>query len=496
MLSNYTFIILTHNAQNISYLKDSYNRKTQHYTFINKSKNHYDYFLLLSCCQNSSILFLECSKNYEVIAGYSGIGNYDFAQNRLNYTILQHFTQNEAQLSIIEELNINIKLQFETHNLVINIPKTQKPYRDNNINSLIPDIKIKQIKLEYELYRLQPVAFNKYYEIRQKYYFPLPITSTSIMTFHAIIGSKNNDFADCVNNNFPSYNDFIEKWEEGLYNNFTNEKLSVHPNSKGKFEFLIRLFQHPDIQKYIYTFLERNYYRNYKERTRVKPSKELTEIFIGNNTFMLQLLITPVFRKRSPKELGHWENDISEIRRSNFTYWTIKHLLSSGYIYNNCLYKIKDMQDIYNLYMLFYKNSKSIYEKDIIIRYIYYLKEHTNENIPLLIPEFRYGGSRKKHIYRLDFLIINIPQNQIVGIELSPNYHIVGDTDAKIIEKWEYEIAKRNKYFDNYNIVTKTFTSSMLSNLEECWSDILLYLKPIEEFSNNSSYNKLMSIKL
>lgn len=490
----YKYIILVHNNDALKYIRSSLLNQKEHYYYVNRSINHFDYFNLLSIEEHTNILFIECNNQYEAIKGYAGIGYFDFEREHLRYIINKSIEIHEPELELLNSLEINIANQFSIHNLVINVTKKIKPYNDNRIVGKSKEIRERLISLEVELYKQLPLAFNTYYELRQKHYYEQPITKGSLMGFHSIIGSHNDTYADCVNNKFTNFEDFIEKWENGLYIRY-QKALEYSPKMCGIF-FLITLFQNEIIQKYIYTFLERNYYRNYTERIRQKPAKHLTELYIGDNNATYLILITPVFRKRYLFDEEHWENDVSEIRRCKFPYWTIPHLLEAGYIYNNHNYKTPTLADILNFYKGFYNRSNSPYEKKFLEKYAYYISEHFGENIPLLIPEFRYGGAQKKHLYRLDFLIINVCENRIIGIELSPNHHISEDSNTSVIEKWEYEIAKRNKFFETYEITTITYTSSMLRNIDDCWNKILPYLKPIDEFSISSSYDDLMNIRL
>lgn len=495
---NFNYLILIKNHDVIKYVKDSYINETEHQYYINKSTNHFDYYNLLKCKDNSSVLFVECNKLYKIVNGYSGICCYNEQKDCLNYYIIKKFNIDDEELKVLENSSLDIANQFKINNLIINVDKVKKPYNEKSLSEYEFEVRKKLINLAYALYQQRPIAFNEFVNIKKIYYGYEPVNKNTLLSFHAKIGNKNNTFADCVNNQFQSFDSFMKKWEEGLFEQYRKIINSNRTEeSKNNIRFLVALFQNNEVQKYIFLFLERNFYRNYKARIRKKPIQQLTELYIGDNTNTFHLLITPVFRSPRPLEEKHWQNDISEIRRTNFTYWTVNHLMNSGFIYNNELKKLDELKDVFIFYKFWWKNSKSPYEKEFICKYTNFLANTTEyKNIPLLIPEFRYGGQEPKHIYRLDFLIINIVEEKIIGIELSPNHHIEGKNASQTIDNWEYEIAKRNCFFDKYSITTITFTSSMLENIDNCWEKVLPYLQPINEFSDQSYYDELMKINL
>lgn len=85
------------------------------------------------------------------------------------------------------------------------------------------------------------------------------------------------------------------------------------------------------------------------------------------------------------------------------------------------------------------------------------------EDVPLLIPEFRYGGQAAKHEYRLDFCVIDADSMDKIGFELSPwSTHgeltgIAGKTqkavNAEALANFEREMKKH-----------KTSSESMMSS--------------------------------
>ncbi len=65
--------------------------------------------------------------------------------------------------------------------------------------------------------------------------------------------------------------------------------------------------------------------------------------------------------------------------------------------------------------------------------------------------------------------------------------------------KWEREMDKRNKYWEEYNITVLTFTDLMLQNIDECFNKVqeLLLIKAQDILlDNRNAQTKLDSIIL
>lgn len=80
-------------------------------------------------------------------------------------------------------------------------------------------------------------------------------------------------------------------------------------------------------------------------------------------------MIEPVLRN------GSWTNDRSEIRKANYNYWTIGHIMATGLIDSRSEqpHKFKEPENFLEFYSeLIKKTSKSPYEKEICDRYINY----------------------------------------------------------------------------------------------------------------------------
>ena len=111
--------------------------------------------------------------------------------------------------------------------------------------------------------------------------------------------------------------------------------------------------------------------------------------------------------------------------------------------------------------------------------------------IPLLIPELRYGGLQTQHRYRLDFTIINPYTLQKQGFEFSPlvnTWVLIQDKGKKSKEinlearaNFEKEMQKHKEYYRKFNIFTLIYTDSDLQNLDQIFEEMQQYLKPEHE---------------
>lgn len=305
----------------------------------------------------------------------------------------------------------------------------------------------------------------------------------SLQSLHNTIGSKNNTFVDSIRTEFINPKDFEAQWIKGLCDSYGDR---VYEGANGQYQYIIlEIMKYPICRKYIHRFLERNFYRNLKERKRYKPSENLWEVWFGSNPLYWGILISPAYRN------DIWTNDVSEIRRADYEYWTIGHILETGIVVPNNPkpFQFSDLQAFINFYeQIVMRLSKSEYEKEIMRRYFEYLKIKSDvENTPLLIPEFRFDNDQIVHKYRLDFTILNPFTRQLIGFEISPqstHMNIKGirsktqiQMNEDIKAQWEKEMAKRNEFFKQYGVTTITFTDSNLQNIDDCFDTIKEYLE-------------------
>ena len=254
----------------------------------------------------------------------------------------------------------------------------------------------------------------------------------------------------------------------------------------GHFENLEFIRQHRLVFEYVLLFLRRTYLREYENLSKPRPSVERATIWIGQERASYGLLVTPRFRD------GAWENDKSEIRRFDRTYWTIGHVLKTGLVIPGVDERISFTT--VDQYLAFFKNtlvraSGSTHEMEIASRYCNFVRAASDPlRVPLLIPEFRYAGIETKHQYRLDFCVIHPYEGTRVGFELSPwstHGKITGTrnkTQAQINEEaksnFEDEMQKAKSFFRRHGIVVLIYTDSDLSHPQTVFDDIARFLHP------------------
>lgn len=318
-------------------------------------------------------------------------------------------------------------------------------------------------------------------------------------SLNALIGSRNDDFFDLKHEVITSQDQFVSRWLHGL-------KISALKDGVASDLWLWnRVKAHKQLQDYTLLFLRRSYLKHFDELSKNRPPVEEAEIWIGQQNANYGLLVTPRFRN------GQWENDKSEIRAFKKGYWTIGHVMETGLVIpgKEKIFKFNDIDQ----YLLFFqdtlvRNSGSPYEYEIAGHYCDYVASCPDpESIPLLIPEFRYAGLAAKHVYRLDFLVMNPYSLDKVGFELSPwSTHgylkkIGGLTQKKINEmaadNFAKEMRKHRAYFKEHGVFCLIFTDELLKDTKNLFDEeILPYLQPekpqvqlsfeiLEEFSNS-----------
>jgi len=191
-------------------------------------------------------------------------------------------------------------------------------------------------------------------------------------------------------------------------------------------------------------------------------------------------------------QISQWENDKSEIRHFKPLYWSIGHVMETGLVIpgKNERIKFSSVDEYLNFFLnVLVRNSGSKYEYELAALYRdYVLSSLVPENIPLLIPEFRYGGLSFKHLYRLDFTIIDPIELNKIGFELSPwsSHGYIAKTQG-LSQKEINEIAKNNfekemekhkAFFRKYGIFVLIYTDSDLANLDKIFADMRDFLEP------------------
>ncbi len=305
----------------------------------------------------------------------------------------------------------------------------------------------------------------------------------SNLSLNAKIGGKHAKFYDIRHEVVLSPEQFIALWFDGLMRHLDGKKFKENSN---EYDLLIKIQKNKIMEKYVLLFLERTYLRKYDELSKIRPRPEEAEIWIGQENANYGLFVTPRYR------YNQWENDGSEVRKFKPTYFTIGHILKTGLVIPN----EEDLIDFITVdaYLNFFKNvivrnSGSDYEKKIAKLYCEYVNQSENPHeVPLLIPEFRYGGIDKKHKYRLDFTVINPYTLDKYGFELSPwsTHGYLSKTKEKTQKQinleaqqnFEDEMKKHKEYYRKHGVYAFIYTDSDLKDIKSVFEDIKRYLQP------------------
>jgi len=305
----------------------------------------------------------------------------------------------------------------------------------------------------------------------------------NLLSFHAYIGKNNNTFVDSVRTRFGGPEEFIAKWVGGLHSSLDSLRAQGKTGYQGRLlgdEVVLRCLEDPVLRAYTFSFLERNFYRNYIERTRHKPDDALWSVWFGSGNLCWGLVIAPSLRN------DEWTNDKSQMRREGYTYWTVGHVLEVGLIdpTSPSPMRFGSLEQFTTFYQSVLKRlSASPYEQAISARYLGYLKSsNAPTQEPLLIPEFRYAGKERKHEYRLDFTVLNGHTFDFTGFEISPaSTHMSvkrssektqAELNSELRSAWEHEVKKRNDYFHRFALAVVTFADSELSSIDACFEVI------------------------
>ncbi|SFW82752.1 topoisomerase [Chitinophaga sancti] len=306
----------------------------------------------------------------------------------------------------------------------------------------------------------------------------------SEFSLHGKIGGKFADYIDIKNEVIYSSDHFISLWLQG-YEEDLKARGSNKENSSTYDTYLL-LRKYKVFKDYLFLFLERTYLRNFEALSKKRPKVEEAEIWIGQTNANYGLMVTPRFVN------GQWENDKSEIRHFKKPFWSIGHVLETGLLIPNKDAKIpfRDIPEYLNFFQnVIVRASGSKYEMELAEHYSnYVINSERPENVPLLIPEFRYEGIEVVHKYRLDFTIIEPSELNKIGFELSPwstHGHLTktaGLTQKAINEmarnNFEKEMKKHKDFFKKHGIFALIYTDIDLTDTGKIFSDMKKYLEP------------------
>jgi hypothetical protein len=189
---------------------------------------------------------------------------------------------------------------------------------------------------------------------------------------------------------------------------------------------------------------------------------------------------------------AEWENDESEIRAVKFKYWIIGHVMETGL----CIpdedekYEFDSVSEFLKFFRAQVRLTKSKHQKALAAKYTEFVSNSGKpEDVPLLIPELRYDGSGRKHVYRLDFFTINPFTIEKIGFEISPwstHGKLTGKNKTLIklnkeaLANFEREMKKIRAYFKKYKLPIFHFTDTDLVDMDNVWKEIVVHLDPGE----------------
>jgi hypothetical protein len=331
--------------------------------------------------------------------------------------------------------------------------------RDPNVTARNMTIKV----MKEELRALQPKVFPE-------------VGRYTELSLNAYIGSKAAEFIDLKNEIITTPEHYIHCWLRGMENASKDYEQEIKTDLKDP--------ENINFKKYVFIFLKRSFLKHYNELHKKRPEIDGSEFWFGVNDAHYGLFVTPRWNGIN------WENDKSEMRAVKFKYWTIGHVMEAGLCIpdENDKYEFTKIEDYLDFFKAQARLTKSKYQIEIAKRYIeYVLASDKSEDIPLLIPEIRYDGSGRKHVYRLDFMVINPFTMEKVGFEISPwsthgklsgKHKTLIELNVEALGNFEKEMKKIRAYFKKYSVPIFHFSDSDLVNLDNVWSEIQDYLDP------------------
>lgn len=304
-------------------------------------------------------------------------------------------------------------------------------------------------------------------------------------SLNATYGGKHAEYIDIKNEVIDTPEQFVALYFQGFLR--TLEGLGIYARAGNRYyDAYVHVRKHKKVLKWLRLFLTRTFLRQYDALSKKRPPVEEAEIWIGQKNAAYGLLVTPRFKNDA------WENDKSEIRHFKPRYWTIGHVLATGFVIPDEEERMQ-FNDV-EQYLSFFRNtlvrnSGSVHELAIAKRYCNFVRaSEAPQEVPLLIPELRYGGKDVKHEHRLDFTIIDPFTLSKVGFELSPwSTHglLTGTKDKtqKTINEearanFEREMSKLKAYFRKRGIPVIVYTDNDLQDHDKIFADITDYLTP------------------
>lgn len=307
----------------------------------------------------------------------------------------------------------------------------------------------------------------------------------SELSLNSTYGGKYAKYIDIKNEVIDTPEQFIALYFQGFLR--TLEGLGIYAKYGNRYyEAFCHVKKHEKVQEWLRLFLTRTFLRNYDALSKARPQVEEAEIWIGQNNASYGILVTPRFKN------NEWENDKSEIRHFEPKYWTIGHIMETGFVIPDEDDKIEfdKIEDFLSFFRnTLVRNSGSVHERAIAKRYCQFVRDSDHPlDVPLLIPELRYGGKDTKHEHRLDFTIIDPHTLSKVGFELSPwsSHGAIAGTKGKTQKEindeakanFEKEMKKLKAYFRKLGISVMVYTDVDLEDHDALFEEFAKYLSP------------------
>ena len=144
-------------------------------------------------------------------------------------------------------------------------------------------------------------------------------------SLNATYGGKCAEYIDIKHEVIDTPERFVALYLQGFLRTLEGLGIFARPGDR-YFDAFYHVKTKKVVRKWLRMFPSRTYLRNFDALSKVRPTVEEAEIWIGQNNASYGILITPQFKK------GVWENDKSEIRHFKPKYWTIGHIIETGLV--------------------------------------------------------------------------------------------------------------------------------------------------------------------
>lgn len=305
-------------------------------------------------------------------------------------------------------------------------------------------------------------------------------------SINAFIGGKIYEYIDIRSQSIYDPYTFTSLYLTGLKRKYDE---CIERGSDGSH---VRLYEslnnkeNENFRLYVKMFLNQSFLKHYSEHVKKKPNGVNAEYWFGPNADVFGLLVSP----RYNEDIERWENDGSEVRKFSKPYWTLGHLVEVGlcYIDEN---RTRTFDNIDSYLQFFYdavRRTKSPYQIQVADLYMQHVSNYNKpEQVPVLIPEYRFDPYPRSHVYRLDYLIINPWTLERIGFEISPwsthgkltgKHKNLTELNKDALANFEGEMRKQKRFWRERGIHFVIYTDEDLADIpNRVWPDILSALQ-------------------